>query len=328
MSSFSNASVSSNVSGEFMPNPVPMSVFLPHVDTTMFSFEDIAHQFEQVFQIGVLDRIEAIPKVNQKDGHSYVACYLYFTEWGNTYYAQFLRMQLMYGNQTPMYVQPNLYWMVCPNTSVVYKENIPHAKHMALLVSSNTPNCLMDIIESFELNDIGKVSVTKSYYVQDVPECASIAVNDAYVALSQVSDDSDSTSHHEMAKVLEHPREIAVVQLEYWFHSKTAHEFQKCLESKFGCIGLHGFDRETTQGLHGFDRETTQGLESESCWVVTPYPVTDTPGINPYIWYAPSPATKYMDMNDTYAYAACIKMMHDTYVVQNAPAHVMVADMV
>ena len=290
MSSFS--CVSSNAK-EFVPKEVPMSVFLPHVDSTMFSFEDVAYQFEQVFQIGVLDRIEAVPKVNQKDGHSYVACYLYFTEWGNSYYSQFLRMQLMYGNQTPMYVQPNLYWMVCPNTSVVYTEQIPHAQHIALLVSSNTPNCLMDIIESFELNDIGKVSVTKSYYVSDVPACASVDVNDAYLALSHTGDENDSASHREMANVLEHPREIAVIQLEYWFHSKTAHEFQKCLESKFGCIGLHGFAR------------ADEG-EMDSCWVVTPYPVTDTPGINPYIWYAPSPISKYTDANDVYAYT---KMM-------------------
>ena len=302
----------------FEPNAVPTSVFLPHVDTNQFSFEDIAYQFEQVFQIGVLDRIEAIPKVNQKDGHSYVACYLYFTAWGNNYYAQFLRMQLMYGNQTPMYVLPNLFWMVCPNTSVVHVENIPHAQHMALLVSSNTSHCLSDIIESFELQDIGKVSVTKSYYVQDVPPCASMAVNDAYMALTDSDCDSgDSDSHRGMAQVLENPREIAVVHLEYWFHSKTAHEFQKCLESKFQCIGLHGYGGSSGEG------------DNESCWVITQYPVTDTPGINPYIWYAPSPAARYMDINDTHAY---VNLLHEKYIrKEEGPEHndmTMIASMV
>jgi hypothetical protein len=300
--------------GEFAPNPAPMSVFLPHVDTTRFSFEDIAHQFENVFQIGVLDRIEAIPKVNQKDGHSYVACYLYFTTWGNTYFAQLLRMHLMYGSQTPMYVEPNLYWMVCPNTSVVYTENIPHAKHMALLVCSNTSNSLLDIIESFELNDLGKVSVTKSYYVDDVPHCASAAVNDAYMALTGLGHPMDSESHLTMSRVLENPREMAVVQFEYWFHSKTAYDFQQCLESKFQCIGLHGF------AFSGPD-------ELESCWVATPYPVVDTAGINPYMWYAPSPAAKYLDVNDTFAYA---KMMHENYrmLLNSETESMVVADMV
>ena len=250
-----------------------------------------------------------------------MACYLYFTAWGNTYFAQFLRMQLMYGNQTPMYVEPNLYWMVCPNTSVVHMENIPHAKHMALLVCSNTSNSLMDIIESFELNDLGKVSVTKSYYVDDVPHCASAAVNDAYMELTGLGHPMDSDSHLAMSRVLENPREMAVVQLEYWFHSKTAYDFQQCLESKFQCIGLHGFASENTEGLHGF---ASAESESESCWVVTPYPVVDTPGTNPYMWYAPSPAAKYLDMNDVFAYG---KMMHEKYIVQNE-SPLMVADMV
>ena len=49
---------------------VPMSIYVPHVDAS-YTFDQIAHQFENVFELGVIERIEAVPKVNQKDGHQF-----------------------------------------------------------------------------------------------------------------------------------------------------------------------------------------------------------------------------------------------------------------
>lgn len=257
----------------FAPRTAPMSVFIPHVDIA-FSFEMIAYQFETVFEIGTVDRIEAVRKTHQTNGHAYFACYVYFSKWGNGYYAQYLRNQLMTNAQTSMYIQPNLYWKVCNNTSMVHEENIPFPQHISLLMLSNTPNSLMNAMEAFAEMDIGHVNAKFSEYVDDVPLVATHAVTNAYLNMY----DSENREEYQDAgfiQTMEHPREVAVIHLDFWNHSKAAYEFQRALETT-GAMNYGGFGDETVR------------------MVFVPYPEVATAGTHPYIWRAPSRDIKFV----------------------------------
>jgi len=240
----------------FAAKSVPMSVFVPHVDDR-FSFEDIAYQFEQKFEIGKLDRIEAVPKINQKDGHVYHACFLYFNSWGNGYEAQNLRLRLMENKQTRYYVTESLYWMVCPNTSDVFVEDLPFPKHMALALYVSGNHSLEDIVSTFDQMDLGKVNIQYTRLSQDP-----IIQQDFTVYKGVSTTNSDVPWIHIMD-----PRAWkVVVEFDYWYHSKSSHEFQKMLETEKYVVLFPNIS---------------------SRWVVTNYSKTNTAGINPYLWYAP-----------------------------------------
>ena len=110
----------------FAPNEV--SIFVPHIGTE-FTYEQIVYQFEKVYELGKIDRIEAIPKVNQTDGHPYLACFIYFWKWGNGFNAQITYNNMKKNIPTRMYVDQSLYWNVLPNMSEV--ANLPLPKHMS-----------------------------------------------------------------------------------------------------------------------------------------------------------------------------------------------------
>jgi len=240
----------------FAANSVPMSVFVPHVDDS-FSFEDIAYQFEQKFEIGKLDRIEAVPKINQKDGHVYHACFLYFNSWGNGYHSQNLRLRLMETKQTRFYVTESLYWMVCPNTSDVFVEDLPMPKHMALALYVSGNHSLDDIVNTFDQMDLGKVNIQYTRLSQEP-----IIQQDFTVYKGISSTGSDIPWSHIMD-----PRAWkVVVEFDYWYHSKSSHEFQKMLESEKYVVLFPNIS---------------------SRWIVTNYSKTNTAGVNPYTWYAP-----------------------------------------
>lgn len=97
-----------------------MSFYIPHVDADI-NLTTIASVLQNQFEIGKVDRIEAVPKVNQTDGHKYNTCFVYLRKWGSSYNAQFLRNQIVEGKETKLYYMQNYYWKIFANTSVVAK---------------------------------------------------------------------------------------------------------------------------------------------------------------------------------------------------------------
>lgn len=255
----------------FEPRSVPMSVFVPHIDAA-FSFEEIAYQFEEHFHIGTLDRIEAVPKVNQRDGHPYNACYLYFASWGNSYMAQNLQFALMLNKQTKLYVCANLFWVVCNNTSVVHEENIPFPLHFSVLMFSNQPNTLADAIEYFKECDLGEVNLDCTQYILDVPEEDVSTVNyglNAIVNRLESAEDAGSKAlYKSFVDTVNCPRNVAVIDFDYWYHSKNAHAFQQVL-LETGVLVMPGHITEDMR------------------WTFMPLYRSATYGSNPYIWISP-----------------------------------------
>jgi hypothetical protein len=240
----------------FAPKSVPMSVFVPHIDSA-FSWDDIVYHFEHTFEIGKLERIEAVPKINQKDGHPYHACFLYFSHWGNGFNAQNLRLRIMQNMQTRFYVTDRLYWVVCPNTSDVYIENLPMPKHMSLTMFVSGNNDLDTIIQTFNEMELGKVSTIHTRYLDQNP------IQQNLIVYNHISCHGSNIPWIQIMNP--HAWKI-IVEFDYWYHSKSAYEFQKMLASENYVIL---FPNISTRWV------VTNSLEN---------PRTD--GINPYIWNA------------------------------------------
>lgn len=241
-----------NYNESYMPNEV--SIFVPHIGVE-FTYEDIVHQFENVFELGKVDRIEAIPKVNQVDGHPYLACFLYFWKWGNGYNSQMTYNNMRRNTPTRMYVTPTLYWQVFKNTSEV--ANLPLPKHMSFHMLCHPqaiprPAFLIDV---FDRMNIGKVN-PDSIYISN--NCISLT-------------------------------------MDYWYHSKTTYDLQELLhESKNTYLHvLPDVDYKETPKVVYTAEELLDDIESwqgEMFWTliydeVEPY----TTGANPYIWNAREP---------------------------------------
>ena len=246
-----------------------MSIYVPHIDAS-YTFDVIAHQFEHVFEIGTVDRIEAVPKVNQKDGHAYYACFIYFSKWGNGYNAQYLRNQLMKGEQVRMYYLMDRYWMVCVNTSEV--ANLPMPENCALSVYMPWDFVQNECIDG----DTGNYNIANLFHSMEV----------GAVVPGTWEYDASMTDVHESTKV---PREIMGekyfgdafpmhVEFAYWYHSANAHEFQKNIED-YGHVIVY-------PEMEGYP---------DMQWLVMKSSHNDSSGINPYIWY--SDPSKYQTQN-------------------------------
>lgn len=258
----------------------PMSIYVPHIDAS-YTFEDIEYQFEHIFEIGAIDRIEAVPKVNQKDGHAYYACFIYFSKWGNGYNAQYLRNQLMQGQQVRMYYLIDRYWMVCSNTSEV--ASLPMPKHCSLivhmpwefveneLIDRETGNC--DIERVFDTMEFGAVeSVIPSAWNSEHNDFVFEDVDHNIYSVERPYLDQKSED------LLDEPKPVHI-QFKYWYHSKNAHDFQKDL---------------IESGQVVFYPEIP-GYPNMKWIIMMSDHIPTTTGKNPYIWY--SEPSKYQTQN-------------------------------
>jgi hypothetical protein len=237
-----------------------MSIYVPHIDAS-YTFEYVAQQFENVFEIGSVERIEAVPRVNQKDGHAYYAYFIYFSKWGNGYNAQYLRNQLMEGKQTCMYYLIDRYWKVCPNTSEV--ANLPMPEHATLIMYVPKVYCyendvmIREISQMMELFEFGEVSPYSIQLLED--------------------DTSGSEDYAGFAEDIigeEYVNEYrpVVVNFTYWYHSKNAHQVQYELETEGHIVICPNIPEYP-----------------DMSWLVMKYYDSNTKsGINPYIWYSDS----------------------------------------
>lgn len=247
----------------------PMSIYVPHIDAS-YTFEYVAHEFENVFEIGSVERIEAVPRVNQKDGHAYYAYFIYFSKWGNGYNAQFLRNQLIEGKQTCMYYLIDRYWKACPNTSEV--ANLPMPEHVTMVMyvpdvylhysGNDTVNSEISLVmETFEFGDVSPNSIElledESKCTEDYAGFAKEIIGEEYVG----------------------DYRAVIVNFTYWFHSKNAHEVQKQLETDGHIVICPNIPDYPDMN-----------------WLVMKYHDSDKKsGANPYIWY--SDPAKYQTHN-------------------------------
>jgi hypothetical protein len=238
-----------------MISPNEMSIFVPHIDTK-FSYNDIVHQFQDVFELGLIDRIEAVPKTNQTDGHPYLACFIYFWKWGNGYNAQHVYSNIHKNIPTRMYLSNDLYWMVLPNTSEV--ADLPLPKHMSFRIMcdlTTIPNTEEYIVDVFDLMNIGKVKADSIKIFQDFIE----------------------------------------LTMEYWYHSKTTYELQTLLEKRVNAyLNVnptvdYKITPKVVYSKDELENDQNKWCSTEFWTIMYDDSLPATSGANPYIWFAREP---------------------------------------
>jgi len=178
----------------------PISIFLPHVFADI-SKEDVFRVFEDTLQFGQIHKIECIPKVNLKDGHSYYSCYIFFLNWKTNDNTDYILPRILSGEATRVYYKSDKYWVVCHNQSDIafYKNPV----HTDLVVHDITFDFEEENLKALlEVLDLGKVDSFK--FVDEIVSGA--MVRNAYI------------------------------HFEFWYRTQTSYAFQQVIKEKRAII--------------------------------------------------------------------------------------------
>jgi hypothetical protein len=144
-----------------------VSIYLPHVFSNI-SKDDVARTFEDKFNIGKIYKIECIPKVNEKNGHQYYSCFIFFKYWYDNANTQYILYRLHNGEQTRLFYSPDKYWVICHNQSeLAFLDNPIHTDLVIRNLSYNYHQ--YDLPALLDCLDLGQVNsfVVKEEIYQD-----------------------------------------------------------------------------------------------------------------------------------------------------------------
>jgi hypothetical protein len=133
------------------------SIYLPHVHATD-SKEFVLEVLENKFKLGVISKIECIPKINQTDGHEYYSCFVFFESWGTGENASYVLSRLLCNEQTKIKYSGDKYWVICMNQSVVafYKDPV-HMDLITYLHTDFTTDTVLSVMNGLDLGKIDSV---------------------------------------------------------------------------------------------------------------------------------------------------------------------------
>jgi hypothetical protein len=248
-----NAKMTSTITSKTM-----MSVFIPHVFENV-RFEKIAHTFESL-ELGVVSRVEWIPKTHSLMGKPYKSCFVFFSEWYDTTASVNLRNKIkeFKRNVKLVYDDPH-YWNLCENNSEV--SSYPENKHYDLelcVPNTTTFEEVKKFLVELDLGQIGGLTVTTSkddYMINHGKNTCC------------PSNWKNIVDEHDWKGYMFPGHMLIKVNFDYWYRTLTAVKFQEEMS------------KSLDEGLYF-------PVSFNTIWKVT---VSSTPsnsdGYNPYVWY-------------------------------------------
>lgn len=227
------------------------SIYLPHVLVTD-SKTYVRHILEETYNLGVISKIECIPKINQRDGHEYYGCFIFFESWGTGDHARYILDRLSRDEQTKLKYSGKNYWVICLNKSVVafYKDPI----HIDLITYLHTDFKTDTVLSVMEGLDLGKVENIE--FIRGADE--------NYFGENIIWDKANK----DMWKTkVPYVYNSVIIRFSFWYRTQTAYAFQQELNTS-GSI-----DIPVSEGLLWTFYSHTPLLE----------------GINPNVWYKNPP---------------------------------------
>lgn len=194
----------------------PMIMYIPYIKDS-FTIKEIVDVFEGKYKIGVIDRIEGVPKVNQKDGHGYFSYFIYMREW-NTYSdnANYILSNMYDGIQTRIRYDDVRYWVICPNTSEVTSLPIPKQMDVSLYLHTDvSPQTIFTVLEALEWGKINSIQ----YITDEIDETDKNKYENQTVwkgIKKEVWQEKVNSSYNTIH-----------IHFDYWYHTKSAYEFQE-----------------------------------------------------------------------------------------------------
>ncbi len=205
------------------------SFFIPHV-FDYISLNDLVFLIENS-TIGIVEKIESIPKINQTDGHNYYSCFVFMKEWMNNDFSQEIQNKLFENSQSRIYYT-NIYKngnpeyiVILPNkSSTTQKEN---PKHIDLTLFLHTDVRLETIQSVMEGLDLGKIK-----YIEFIENNSLFTTTNTWKHANL-----DIWNKHAGFRY-----NTVNIRFEYWYKTNTAYEFQNELfTSSF--VDIPVFDR-------------------------------------------------------------------------------------
>jgi hypothetical protein len=204
------------------------SFFIPHV----FDNVTLDHLVEMIetsspykgegdTSIGVVDKIESIPKINQKNGHSYYSCFVTLKSWADNDYARNLMMKLYNDEQSRLYYKPEesinaTYIAILPNKSETSMMDTPN--HTDLLLYLHSDIRLETVMSVMEGLDIGKIHSIESRVMYNQP-------NDYPHELS--FNQCEFVNPERWNQKVNHQYIAVYVRFSYWYKTQTAYNFKR-----------------------------------------------------------------------------------------------------
>jgi hypothetical protein len=206
------------------------SFFIPYVaeNITLDTLVDIIersspYKGEGDNSIGIVEKIESIPKVNAKTGRAYYSCFVTLKSWSQNVSAHELMMRLYNDNQSRLYFKDNnnvipQYLHILPNKSET--SLMPPPKHMDLLIYLHTDVRLETVMGVIEGLDIGKVYSIEA----ELLTSSNNSSNGNTCQLKWVNQDI-------WRQKVNCQHNVVIVTMEYWYKTQTAYAFQKEMEN-------------------------------------------------------------------------------------------------
>lgn len=192
----------------------PMIMYIPYINDS-FTIKEIVDVFEVKYKIGVIEHIEGVPKVNQKDGHGYFSYFIYMREWNvDTDNANYILSNMYDGIQTRIrYNDSTRYWVICPNTSEVTSLPIPKQMDVSLYLHTDvSPQTIFTVLEALEWGKINSIQ-----FIKDEPDKNKYENQTVWKGLKkEVWQEKVNSSYNTIH-----------IHFDYWYHTKSAYEFQE-----------------------------------------------------------------------------------------------------
>lgn len=205
------------------------SFFIPHVFDNV-TLDDLVQMIETSSpfkgegdtSIGIVDKIESIPKINQKNGHSYYSCFVTLKSWADNDYARNLMMKLYNDEQSRLYYKPEeninpSYIALLPNKSETSMMDAPQHTDLVLYLHSDIRlETVMSVMEGL---DIGRIH----------------SIESRLMCMNQPNDEPSELSFNLWEFVnpemwnqkVNHQYTAVYVRFSYWYKTQTAYNFKR-----------------------------------------------------------------------------------------------------
>lgn len=173
--------------------------------------------------IGIVEKIESIPKISPKDGKPFKSAFVTLTSWSDNQYAKSLMMKLYNDEQSRVYYNPPScdyinpkFVVLLPNKSETSMKDPP--KHTDLILYLHADTRLETVLNVMEGLDIGRVHSIES---ELLPYIEPLGID--------LADYINVDIWNQIVK----PRYNRVrVNMEYWYKTQTAYAFEREMKKK------------------------------------------------------------------------------------------------
>lgn len=174
------------------------SFYIPHVFNSL-SLQDLAYYLETVENIGVISRIESIPKTNLTDGHEYYSCFVFMEKWNEDEGTKYITDRIYKNDSVRLFYNDTVYITLLPNKSSITQ--MPDPEHMDLCVCLHEDMKEETVRKVMEGLDVGKVEVV------DIQPYTSYTNPNWY-------------------KPVEFKYNLVTIRFKYWYKTRSAYSFQ------------------------------------------------------------------------------------------------------